>query len=118
MIVSSFAGCGGNNNANSGKNNKEFSYPMQTDVTVSYWAELNGNDSANYTTLGDPKFKEIGERHVKTAMQYVIRPDHSTYHTFFFDSEIGLRVKGVTYQGYRDGKIFTGRKSKLLSQHG
>ena len=66
-------------------------------VPLLYWAT---------EVTGDPKFKDIGERHVKTAMQYVIRPDHSTYHTFFFDPETGLPVKGVTHQGYRDGSAW------------
>ena len=75
MTVSCFAGCGGNNEQASNNNNQasnnnqaatnnteqaatneEFSYPMQTDVTVTYWAELNGNVSANYTNLGDTAF--------------------------------------------------------------
>ena len=75
MAISCFAGCGGSdnqqasNNQQAGSNNevaggnteqaatnKEFSYPVQTDVTVTYWAELNGNVSANYTNLGDTAF--------------------------------------------------------------
>ena len=44
-------------------------------IPLLYWAT---------EVTGDPKFKDIGERHVKTAMKYVIRPDHSTYHTFLF----------------------------------
>ena len=66
-------------------------------VPLLYWAT---------DVTGDPKYKDIGERHVKTAMQYVIRPDHSTYHTFFFDPETGLPIKGVTHQGYRDGSAW------------
>ena len=66
-------------------------------VPLLYWAT---------EVTGDPKFKDIGERHVKTAMKYVIRPDHSTYHTFFFDPATGLPKKGVTHQGYRDGSAW------------
>lgn len=66
-------------------------------VPLLYWAT---------DATGDPKYKDIGQRHVKTAMQYVIRPDHSTYHTFFFDPETGLPIKGVTHQGYRDGSAW------------
>ena len=66
-------------------------------IPLLYWAT---------EVTGDPKFKDIGERHVKTAMKYVIRPDHSTYHTFFFDPETGLPKKGVTHQGYRDGSAW------------
>ena len=66
-------------------------------IPLLYWAT---------EVTGDPKFKDIGERHVKTAMKYVIRPDHSTYHTFFFDPATGLPKKGVTHQGYRDGSAW------------
>ena len=31
----------------------EFSYPMDTDVTLTYWAELNANVAANYNNLGE-----------------------------------------------------------------
>ena len=55
---------------------------------------------------GNPVYKEKAEAHIKTAMKYVIRPDHSTYHTYFFDPETGEPVKGVTHQGYRDGSAW------------
>lgn len=40
-------------------------------------------------------------------MDCVIRPDHSTYHTYFFDPETGAPVKGVTHQGNRDGSAWS-----------
>lgn len=55
---------------------------------------------------GDPKYREKAERHIQTAMHYVIRPDHSTYHTYFFDARTGQPIKGVTHQGYRDGSAW------------
>ena len=55
---------------------------------------------------GNPEYSEKASRHIKTAMQYVIRPDHSTYHTYFFDPKTGLPKKGVTHQGYRDGSAW------------
>ena len=47
---------------------------------------------------GDPKYREKATAHILTAMNCVIRPDHSTYHTYFFDPETGEPVKGVTHQ--------------------
>lgn len=44
--------------------------------------------------------------HITTAMEYVIRPDCSTYHTYFFDPETGAPVRGVTHQGNRDGSAW------------
>ena len=39
-------------------------------------------------------------------MQNLVRPDHSTYHTFFFDPETGAPLRGATRQGYRDGSAW------------
>ncbi|MFR8038163.1 hypothetical protein [Clostridium fessum] len=31
---------------------------------------------------GDPKYQDIAEKHIHTAVANVIREDHSTWHTF------------------------------------
>lgn len=51
---------------------------------------------------GDQKYKEIALRHIHSALSVVIRPDYSTYHTYFFDVETGNPVKGVSHQGNRN----------------
>lgn len=56
---------------------------------------------------GDSSYEEKAKAHIKTAMNYVIRPDHSTYHTYFFDPKTGDPVKGVTHQGNRDGSAWS-----------
>jgi unsaturated chondroitin disaccharide hydrolase len=56
---------------------------------------------------GDSIYSEKAEAHIKTAMNYVIRPDNSTYHTYYFDVETGEPVKGVTHQGNRDGSAWS-----------
>ena len=58
-------------------------------------------------TTGDKRYREKAEAHIRTAMNCVIRPDHSTYHTYFFDPETGAPVKGVTHQGNRDGSAWS-----------
>ena len=86
MTVSCFAGCGGNNSANNNQAdtnkdqsvvstenvavNEEFSYPMQTDVTVTYWAELNGNVSANYTNLADTAFGKNLQKETGVTIEF------------------------------------------------
>ena len=55
---------------------------------------------------GDEKYKEHALKHIKTSMKYVIREDYSTYHTFYFDTETGEPLKGVTAQGNRNGSIW------------
>lgn len=51
---------------------------------------------------GNPVYKDYATRHLHTALRHLVRPDFSTYHTFFFDPETGAPQKGVTAQGYRD----------------
>lgn len=55
---------------------------------------------------GQPNYAEIARRHITTAMGCVLRPDHSTYHTYFFDPETGAPTQGVTHQGNRDGSAW------------
>ncbi len=62
-----------------------------------YWAT---------TETGDERYAQIATRHLHTAIKYVLRPDNSTYHTYFFDPETGAPVRGVTAQGYRDGSAW------------
>lgn len=56
---------------------------------------------------GDPGYRTRAQAHIRTAMECVIRPDHSTYHTYFFDPDTGDPVKGVTHQGNRDGSAWS-----------
>lgn len=49
---------------------------------------------------GDESYANIAKAHVQTALKVVIRPDYSTYHTFYFDPETGAPLRGETHQGY------------------
>ncbi|MGN0107222.1 MAG: glycoside hydrolase family 88 protein [Hominilimicola sp.] len=55
---------------------------------------------------GDGRYSDKAKAHIKTAMNYVVRDDNSTYHTYFFDPDTGESVKGVTNQGNRDGSAW------------
>ena len=55
---------------------------------------------------GQSRYREIALAHTATSMANLVRPDHSTYHTFFFDPETGAPVRGSTQQGYRDGSAW------------
>jgi unsaturated chondroitin disaccharide hydrolase len=55
---------------------------------------------------GDSKYRDKAESHIKTAMKCAVRPDDSTYHTFYFDMETGEPTRGVTNQGNRDGSAW------------
>lgn len=58
-----------------------------------YWASAE---------TGDAKYREVALIHARTTLAHSIRPDDSTYHTFFMDPETGDPVKGATKQGYKD----------------
>jgi unsaturated chondroitin disaccharide hydrolase len=51
---------------------------------------------------GDPRYREKALAHAHTTLANSIRPDHSTYHTFFMDPATGAPLRGATTQGYRD----------------
>lgn len=51
---------------------------------------------------GDPVYREKALAHAHTTLANSIRPDHSTYHTFYMDPVTGAPVRGRTAQGYRD----------------
>ncbi|MDY3031256.1 MAG: glycoside hydrolase family 88 protein [Clostridia bacterium] len=55
---------------------------------------------------GDDKYKKRAETHIKTAMKCVVRPDNSTYHTYYFNPETGEPTEGVTCQGNRNGSAW------------
>ncbi|GHH97857.1 glycoside hydrolase family 88 protein [Neobacillus kokaensis] len=58
-----------------------------------YWAS---------EVTGKPIYKEIAETHVLQAAKYIVRPDASTYHTYYMDPETGEPLYGNTRQGYSD----------------
>lgn len=58
-----------------------------------YWASAE---------TGEARYAELARRHTATCLANSIRPDGSTYHTFFMDPITGAPVGGRTCQGYRD----------------
>ncbi len=63
-----------------------------------YWASQ---------VTSDNKYAEAATKHAHTARKVVIRPDNSTYHTYYFDYETGVPTKGVTAQGYSDDSCWS-----------
>jgi unsaturated chondroitin disaccharide hydrolase len=51
---------------------------------------------------GDPTFKLAADRHIAQAARYIVRPDASTFHTFYMDPKTGAPVRGATHQGFSD----------------
>lgn len=84
---------------------------------IQAWGEMGAPDNYRYIIdcllnlpllywatkeTGDPKYRDIALIHARTTLAHSIRPDDSTYHTFFMDPVTGEPVKGVTNQGYKD----------------
>ena len=51
-------------------------------------------------------YKEIAEKHFRTAVKCVIREDYSTNHTYYFDMKTGAPLKATTVQGYSDDSMW------------
>ena len=51
---------------------------------------------------GDRSCYEMALSHARQAQRYLVRPDNSTYHTFYMDVETGAPRFGSTAQGYSD----------------
>ena len=55
---------------------------------------------------GKEIYKEIAEKHFRTAVKCVIREDYSTNHTYYFDVNTGAPLKATTVQGYSDNSMW------------
>lgn len=51
---------------------------------------------------GDDRYEKVALAHFNTSIECVLRPDDSTYHTYFFDPDTGAPLYGVTHQGNRN----------------
>jgi unsaturated chondroitin disaccharide hydrolase len=58
-----------------------------------YWASQQS---------GDNRYATAATRHAERVMDHLVRPDGSTYHTFYFDADSGAPCFGRTHQGHRD----------------
>ena len=55
---------------------------------------------------GDETFKDVAVKHARTCMEYLVREDFSTYHTFLFDPETGEPIGPETVQGHSDDSFW------------
>lgn len=55
---------------------------------------------------GDRTYHDMAYRHARQAQRYLVRPDDSTYHTFYMDVETGAPRFGRTAQGYSDSSCW------------
>lgn len=55
---------------------------------------------------GDSRYAEAAHRHSIQLRDYVVRPDDTTYHTFYWNPETGAPIGGRTAQGYADNSCW------------
>jgi len=58
-----------------------------------YWAS---------DVTGEPDFARAADNHIAQAARHIVRPDASTFHTFFMDPLTGAPRGGKTHQGHSD----------------
>ena len=58
-----------------------------------FWAAAEGDK---------PDLSEIATRHVEQLRDHILRPDDTTYHTFYWDPTTGAPLRGETEQGNAD----------------
>lgn len=51
---------------------------------------------------GDESYKKAAYAHAKQTQKYIVRPNNTTFHTYYFDVETGEAIEGKTQQGYSD----------------
>ena len=56
---------------------------------------------------GDPYYREAAAAHLRAANRSLLRHDASTCHTFYFDIESGVPLRGKTEQGYSNDSCWS-----------
>ncbi len=51
---------------------------------------------------GDRRYATVGRRHATQLREHILRPDGSTFHTFYWDPVTGAPMRGETEQGHAD----------------
>lgn len=60
---------------------------------------------------GDSRYAAMARRHAQQSARYLIRPDHTSYHTYHMDPETGKPLYGNTHQGYADDSCWARGKA-------
>lgn len=63
---------------------------------------------------GDARLAEIATRHARTAADYLVRSDGTSFHTFAFDPQTGAPIGGATHQGYSDSSCWSRGQAWLI----
>ncbi|MET8040568.1 glycoside hydrolase family 88 protein [Micromonospora sp. NPDC005215] len=60
---------------------------------------------ASHTT-GDDRYAAAARRHTAQLRQHILRPDGTTFHTFYWDPASGAPLRGETEQGHADNSCW------------
>jgi unsaturated chondroitin disaccharide hydrolase len=89
---------------------------------VQAWGDLSNPDQRGRTIIdslmnmpllywagevsGDPRYAGAARRHTGQLRDHILRPDGTTFHTFYWDPVTGEPLRGATEQGHRDGSCW------------
>ncbi|MBQ1017088.1 glycoside hydrolase family 88 protein [Micromonospora sp. D93] len=57
-------------------------------------------------TTGDDRYATAARRHTEQLRQHILRPDGTTFHTFYWDPGSGVPLRGETEQGHADNSCW------------
>ncbi|MFT4284749.1 MAG: glycoside hydrolase family 88 protein [Protaetiibacter sp.] len=60
-----------------------------------------------YEQTGQERYADAVRRHTAQLREHIIRPDDSTFHTFYWDTETGEPLRGATEQGAHDDSCWS-----------
>lgn len=63
-----------------------------------YWAA---------SETGEQAYRDAANAHLDQAAEFLVRPDGSTYHTFYIDTNTGMPRHGSTHQGFSDDSCWS-----------
>lgn len=85
---------------------------------IQSWGDVNDPDSQGQTIIdsllnmpllywasqetGDQRFAQAAKNHALQLSKHIVRPDATTYHAFYFNTETGAPRFGKTAQGFAD----------------
>lgn len=55
---------------------------------------------------GDERYRTVADRHTRALREHIVRPDDTTFHTFYWDPATGEPLRGGTEQGLADGSCW------------
>jgi unsaturated chondroitin disaccharide hydrolase len=58
-------------------------------------------------TTGNEDFRFAADAHISHAAAHLVRPDASTFHTFYMGAQSGAPLGGRTHQGYSDSSCWS-----------